>query len=105
VFPPYDAVIECEPAVNVDVVNVAFPLLSVPVPNVVVPSLKVTVPVAAEGDTVAVNVTDEAYVEGFADEASVVVVFVFANTTLLKLAKARMRVIMLQPLSFTTIPP
>lgn len=39
---------------------VALPLLSVPVPKVVLPSLNVTVPVAAEGDTVAVNVTDEA---------------------------------------------
>jgi hypothetical protein len=42
----------------VDVLNVALPLLSVPVPNVVVPSLNVTVPVAADGETVAVNVTD-----------------------------------------------
>lgn len=50
--------IECDPAVSVDVLKVAFPLLSVPVPNVVVPSLNVTVPVAADGETVAVNVTD-----------------------------------------------
>jgi hypothetical protein len=52
-------VIECAPAVSVDVVNVAFPLLRVPVPKVVVPSLNVTVPVAADGETVAVNFTDE----------------------------------------------
>jgi hypothetical protein len=51
-------VIECDPAVSVDVLKVALPLLSVPVPNVVVPSLNVTVPVAADGETVAVNVTD-----------------------------------------------
>jgi hypothetical protein len=54
--------------------NVAFPLLIAPVPSVVLPSLKVTVPVAAEGETVAVNVTDDPYVDGFADEASVSVV-------------------------------
>ena len=54
--------------------NVAFPLLIEPVPSVVLPSLKVTVPVAAEGETVAVNVTDDPYVDGFADEASVSVV-------------------------------
>lgn len=44
-----------------------------------VPSLNVTVPVAAEGVTVAVKVTDEPYVEGFADEDTAVDVFVFAN--------------------------
>lgn len=38
--------------------SVAFPELSVPVPNVVVPSLNVTVPVAADGETVAVKVTE-----------------------------------------------
>jgi len=36
--------------------------------------LNVTVPVAVEGVTVAVNVTEEPYVDGFADEATVVVV-------------------------------
>ena len=51
--------IECDPAIRVDVLKVAFPLLTVPVPRVVLPSLKVTVPVAADGETVAVNVTDE----------------------------------------------
>ena len=69
-MPPYVAVIECEPAVKVVVLKVARPLLSVPVPRVVLPSLKVTVPVAAEGATVAVNVTDVPAVDGFADEAS-----------------------------------
>jgi len=52
-------VIECDPAIRLDVVNVALPLLTGPVPRVVLPSLKVTVPVAADGETVAVNVTDE----------------------------------------------
>jgi hypothetical protein len=67
-------VIACDPAVRVDVLKVAFPLLSVPVPNVVLPSLNVTVPVAAEGVTVAVNVTDDPYVDGFAEDASETVV-------------------------------
>ena len=57
--PPYDAVIECEPAINVEVLKVAFPLLSEPVPSVVLPSLNVTRPVAVEGVTVAVNFTEE----------------------------------------------
>jgi hypothetical protein len=51
-------VIECDPAVSVAVLNVVFPPLRVPVPNVVLPSLNVTVPVAADGVTVAVNVTE-----------------------------------------------
>jgi hypothetical protein len=51
-----------------------LPLLIVPVPSVVVPSLNVTVPVAVVGDKVAVNVTDVPNPDGFADEASVVVV-------------------------------
>jgi len=50
----------------------------VPVPRVVVPFLKVTVPVAVDGDTVAVNVTEEPYVDGFSEDASVVVVLVLA---------------------------
>jgi hypothetical protein len=49
---------ECEPAASADVLNVAIPPLNVPVPRVVVPSLKVTVPVAADGETVAVNLTE-----------------------------------------------
>ena len=58
--------IECDPTASVEVLNVVLPPLSVPVPRVVVPSLNVTVPVAAEGVTVAVNVTDEPKDEGFA---------------------------------------
>jgi hypothetical protein len=38
--------------------------------------VNVTVPVAVVGVTVAVKVTDEPYADGFADEASVSVVFV-----------------------------
>jgi hypothetical protein len=63
-------VIECAPADKADVLKVARPLLSVPVPSVVLPSLNVTVPVAAEGVTVAVNVTEVPAVDGFADDAS-----------------------------------
>jgi hypothetical protein len=51
-------VIECDPTASVEVPNVALPLLIVPVPSVVLPSLNVTVPVAAEGVTVAVKVTE-----------------------------------------------
>lgn len=80
--------IECDPTASVEVVNVVFPLLSVPVPNVVLPSLNVTVPVAAEGVTVAVKVTDEPYVEGFAEDESAVEVFVFAEATELKTMQA-----------------
>ena len=36
--------------------------------------MNVTVPVAVEGETVAVNVTEDPYVDGFADETSVTVV-------------------------------
>ena len=61
------------------VVKVAVPPDNVPVPSVVVPSLKVTVPVGlplpgATALTVAVKVTDWPNAEGFAEEASVVVV-------------------------------
>ena len=68
------------PTLNDEVLNVAEPALSVPVPNVVVPSLNVTVPadVPAAGDaavTVAVNVTDWPELDGFAELATVVVLF------------------------------
>jgi len=58
VLPPYEAVIECEPAASFGLLKVACPLLSVPVPRVVPPSLNVTVPVAKKGVTIAVNVTE-----------------------------------------------
>ena len=72
--PPYEAVIECVPPVSVEMLKVAFPLPIVPVPSVVLPSRNVTVPVAVEGETVAVNVTAEPYVDGFNDDATVMVV-------------------------------
>lgn len=56
--------------------RVAVPELSVPVPSVVVPLLNVTVPVAADGETVAVNVTGEPTVGVVVDGVSVVVVAV-----------------------------
>ncbi len=58
VSPPYTAVIEWSATASAEVANVALPELIVPVPSVVDPSLKVTVPVAAAGETVAVNATD-----------------------------------------------
>ena len=51
--------IECDPAVRVDVLNVALPPLSAPVPRLVLPSRNVTVPVQVDGVTVAVNFTEE----------------------------------------------
>lgn len=78
--PAKTAVIECVATDNDEVLIVAWPeTLSVPVPSVVEPSLKVTLPVGvpAPGDvtvTVAVNVTDWPNTEGFADEATAVVV-------------------------------
>ncbi len=68
--------IDCEPLASVEVLYVALPLLIVAVPSVVLPSVNVTVPVAVVGATVAVNVTEAPYADGFADEASVTVVFV-----------------------------
>jgi hypothetical protein len=51
------AVIESVPAVLKEVVKLAVPEASVPVPSEVVPLWNVTVPVAAAGETVAVNMT------------------------------------------------
>jgi hypothetical protein len=52
-------VIECFIAVSVEVLYVATPLLIVPVPSVPLSSAKVTFPVAVDGVTVAVNITDD----------------------------------------------
>ena len=68
--------IEFDPAASVEVLYVALPLLIVAVPSVVLPFVNVTVPVAVVGVTVAVNVTEAPNADGFADEASVTVVFV-----------------------------
>jgi hypothetical protein len=69
-------VIEFDPTASVEMLKVAFPALIVPVPSVVLPSVNVTVPVAVVGATVAVNVTEAPNADGFADDASVTVVFV-----------------------------
>jgi hypothetical protein len=71
--PPYEAVIECGPATSFEVLNVAFPAPTVPVPSVVLPSMKVTVPVAVEGVTEAVKVTEEPYNDGLTGEVSATV--------------------------------
>jgi len=63
-------VIECVPADSVEVEKLAVPLETVPVPITVVPSRKVTVPVTP-AESVAVNVTDVAGVDGFCDDARV----------------------------------
>ena len=54
--------------------KVATPPERVPLPRVVEPSLKVTWPDAVEGDTVAVKVTLWPKVDGFAEDARLVVV-------------------------------
>ena len=71
--------IECAPAVRVEIESVAVPPLSVPVPRVVEPSRKLTVPVGvplpgATASTVAVKVTDSPKTEGFAYEVTLLVV-------------------------------
>jgi hypothetical protein len=71
-------VIECDPTVRLDVDSVALPTLRVPLPNEMAPSKNVTVPVAVEGDTVAVKVTDCPTVDGLRLDPRPVVVFVFA---------------------------
>jgi hypothetical protein len=53
---------------------VAIPPLIVTVLSVVLPSTNVTVPVAVLGVTVAVNVTEAPYVDGFVDEVTAIVV-------------------------------
>src|SRR6516164_6143206 len=77
--------IEWVAAVSAEVVNVATPPVRVPVPSVTAPSLNVTVPVAADGKTVAVQVTLWPTWDGFSDEARAVVVSVFAPVTITKL--------------------
>ncbi len=68
---------ECDPPERLDVVQAACPFASsVPLPIVAVLSRKLTTPVGVPEDdvTVAVNVTGSPYVDGFADDASAVVV-------------------------------
>ena len=65
-----------EPAGKVVTASLALPPASVAVPSVVDPNVKVMVPVGVAYDdvTVAVNVTDLPWIEGFFEEATVVVV-------------------------------
>ena len=59
------------PTARVETANTADPLLRVTVPREVAPSRNCTVPVAADGDTAAVNVTDCPAADGFSEEVSV----------------------------------
>jgi len=64
------------PTESAAVVSVAVPPLTAAVPSELAPSKNCTVPVAAAGETVAVNVTACPDVDGFADDASAVVVLI-----------------------------
>jgi hypothetical protein len=68
--PLYAAVIECAPTDNVGTTRVAFESLIAADPRAAVPSLNWTVPLAEEGVTDAVKVTDCPIVEGFAEEVT-----------------------------------
>jgi hypothetical protein len=61
------------------VMSTAFPALRALVPRVVVPSKNVTVPVANDGVTVAVKLTDSPTTEGLREEASVVLVLAWST--------------------------
>lgn len=84
--PEYFAVIECDPAVRVEVAKVACAVASrAPVPSVLVPSRNVTLPVGVPADalvTAAVKVTACPVVAGFAEDVTVVVVLAVATVTL-----------------------
>jgi hypothetical protein len=64
------------PTGSAAVENNAVPPLTGAMPIELAPSKNCTVPVAAAGDTVAVNVTDCPDVDGFADDASAVVLLI-----------------------------
>ena len=64
------------PTDSADVERDAVPAFTVPVPSELAPSKNSTLPVAAAGETVAVNVTDCPDVDGFTDDASVVVLLI-----------------------------
>lgn len=78
VSPAYTAVIEDVPKGRAEVMRLAVPPLNVPVPSNVVPCMNETVSpfggVTSPEVTWAVNVTGCPYTDGFAEEASVVVV-------------------------------
>jgi len=65
-----------DPLGKVEVVTVVLPFDRLTVPRTVAPAVKVTVPVGVtvEDTTVAVNITELPWVDGFAEEATVVVV-------------------------------
>src|SRR5215469_10963313 len=69
------------PAASPAVVNAADPPLSAAAPRTVEPSRNCTVPVAPEGDTVAVNVTDWPETDGFRDETMATVAASFDTVT------------------------
>ncbi len=71
----------CVPALRVDVAKLAMPPLIVPVPIVVTPSLKVTVPLAAPGESVAVNMTKAPGITGCPPVDDVRLVVVAARFT------------------------
>ena len=62
--PLYVAVIECVSTDRADVDNAAVPPTRLPLPTEMVPSKNVIVPVAEEGETVPVKVTDCPRAEG-----------------------------------------
>jgi hypothetical protein len=65
---------ECGPTASAAVLNVAVPPDRLPVPRTVAPSLNVTVPVAVDGVTVDVKVTEVPYVDGLRLDVTTVVV-------------------------------
>ena len=74
------AVILCSPTTRVEVVSTATPFESAVDPMLVEPSRKVTVPVLFVRAVVAVKVTDCPKVEGFSEEATVMVETVTGST-------------------------
>jgi len=60
------------PTVSIETDSVAIPAFRVPLPSVALPSKNVTVPVAAAGDTVAVNITDWAKTAGLRFDATAI---------------------------------
>src|ERR1700683_1039892 len=70
VSPPYTAVTECVPGASEEVASVATPPLNVPLPRLVAPSSNEIVPVAFDGVTVAVKVTESPKVAGLSLEPS-----------------------------------
>jgi len=65
---------ECTPKDSLEVESVALPPLKAAVPNEVAPSKNCTVPVAADRETVAVNVTFCPVFDGLGLDVKVVVV-------------------------------